>query len=100
MALVGTVAHPRLWALREREWNLLVKLLFVSDPVELLEQVAFFGRDLERLGDSVWIRNEAHGGLLYLFANDRWQTASNNSGGLHLPKNGRASCRERGCKYG
>src|SRR3546814_13866403 len=22
MALVGTVAHPRLWALREREWNL------------------------------------------------------------------------------
>jgi|GEM_PF-103535 len=84
MRLVATVAHPRRWALLEREWRLLVKFLFVSDPEELTGQLAPIGRDLHAPGDAVILRNEAHGGLLYLFANDWWQTASNNSGGIRL----------------
>ena len=84
MCLVATVAHPRRWALLEREWRLLVKLLFVSDPEELTGQLAPIGRDLHAPGDAVVLRNDAHGGLLYLFANDWWQTASNNSGGIRL----------------
>jgi len=61
-----------------------VKLLFHNDPPELTRQLAPIGRDLPAPGRSVVIQNNAQAGLLHLFANDRWQTASNNSGGVQL----------------
>ncbi len=84
MRLVATVAHPRHWDLLEKDLAALVKLLFHNDPPELTRLLAPIGRDLAAPGQSVVIQNEAQGGLLHLFANDWWQTASNNSGGVQL----------------
>ncbi len=84
MRLVATVAHPRRWPLLERGFVALLRILLVRDPDELTCQLAPIGRDLGRKNAAVLIRNEAQSGLLYLFANDWWQAASNNSGGLQL----------------
>ena len=82
--LVATIAHPREWRLEEKGFRDLVPLLFHNDPRELTCQLAPIGQDLGGAGASVLMRNEASAGLLYLFANDWWQTASNNSGGVRL----------------
>ena len=84
MRLVATVAHPRKWKLQEKGLRELVKLLFHNDPRKLTRQLAAIGHDLTEPGASILIRNDAPAGLLYLFANDWWQTASNNSGGVQL----------------
>jgi hypothetical protein len=84
MRLVATVAYPRRWTLREKGLGELVTLLFHNDPPQLTRQLAAIGQDLTEPGASIFLRNEAQAGLLYLFANDWWQTASNNSGGVAL----------------
>ncbi len=84
MRLVATVAHPRKWELREKGLPELVELLFHNDPWELTRQLAAIGQDLATPDMSVLIHNEAPAGVMYLFANDWWQTASNNSGGAWL----------------
>ncbi len=84
MRLVATVAHPRSWPLLERGFTDLLRILLVRDPDELTSQLAAIGQDLGRQDASVLIRNEAESGLLHVFANDWWQAASNNSGGLQL----------------
>jgi hypothetical protein len=84
MRLAATVAHPREWELKEKGAGALLRILFRNDPIELTRQVAAIGRDLPWPGRSIALRNDAPAGLLYLFANDWWQTASNNSGGLQL----------------
>ena len=83
MQLVMTVAHPREWKLLERPLRDLIKMLVGNDPEELKSQLAAIGRDLLR-PEGVVFRSDAPAGLLHLFANDWWQTASNNSGGLRL----------------
>ena len=84
MRLVATVAHPRQWDLLEKGLAELVTLLFHNDPPKLTRQLAPVGRDLPAPGRSVVIQNDEQAGLLHLFANDWWQTASNNSGGVQL----------------
>lgn len=84
MCLIAAVAHPRRWPVTERGWRELFKYFFVTDPRELVGQLAPIGADLTEPGRSVRLRNEAQSGLLYLFANDWWQTAGNNSGGIAL----------------
>ncbi|MBN9562251.1 MAG: DUF2235 domain-containing protein [Alphaproteobacteria bacterium] len=84
MRLAATVAHPRKWELKEKGAGELRRILFGKDPIELTRQVAAIGQDLAWPGSSIMLRNDAPAGLLYLFANDWWQTASNNSGGLQL----------------
>ena len=84
MRLAATVAHPQRWPLREKGLRELLALLFHNDPAALTRQLAPLGADLARPGDAILLRNEAPSGLLYLFANDWWQTASNNGGGVQL----------------
>ncbi len=84
MRLVATIAHPRRWELREKGLPELIRLLFHNDPPQLTRQLAAIGQDLTAPGSSILIRNDAPAGLLHLFANDWWQTASNNSGGISL----------------
>lgn len=84
MTLIATVAHPRVWELQEKGIRQFVPLLFHNDPLELTRQLAPLGSDLSRPGNEVVLQNEAPAGLLYFFANDWWQTASNNSGGVRL----------------
>jgi uncharacterized protein (DUF2235 family) len=84
MTLCLTIAHPRTWQLRERGLNSLLKFLLVHDPEEMREQVAPVGGDLAKPGASIVIRNDGPAGLLYVFANDLWMTAANNSGALDL----------------
>lgn len=84
MQLVAAIAHPRPWLPVERPWHALVQMLFCKDPIELREQLAPLGVALGRPGASLYLRSDAPAGLLYFFANDWWQTASNNSGGLRL----------------
>lgn len=84
MTLGAAIAHPRDWPLYERGLRDLWHYLFREDPNELRRQVAPIGRHLDAPGASVCIDNQAAPGLLYLFANDLWQTATNNAGGLRL----------------
>lgn len=84
MQLVVTVAHPRHWKLHEYPLRKLLPLLFGNDPPELRSQLAPIGPALVGEGAAVLLQSHAPGGLLHLFANDWWQTASNNSGGLKL----------------
>lgn len=84
LRLTATVAHPRLWELHERGLWLLLRLLFMNDPVELRQQLAPLGRDLPTPGATVFIRSDAPSGLLHLFANDHWHAAGDNSGGIRL----------------
>jgi hypothetical protein len=84
MFLAATVAHPRIWTPRELGMGKALRFLFVRAPRSLLEQIALIGNDLRTAGDSVCFVNNAPSGLLYLFVNDCWQTAGNNSGGPRL----------------
>ncbi len=84
MEMMATVAHPRRWPLKERPLWRLLALIFCNRPPELINQLARIGQHLNKPGDCLFIENKAASGLLYLFANDWWQTAGNNSGGLHL----------------
>ena len=82
--LCVAVAHPRRWKLRELGIWQLLRYQYWKDPKELRRQIAPIGRDLKAVGDSITIQNKCLPGLLYLFANDLWHTAGNNSGALCL----------------
>ena len=84
MTLCATIAGPRRWPLREMPLKFGFAYLFKRDPRPLLNQVAPIGRCLERPGDSLLIRSERPAGMLYLFANDLWQTYANNAGELEM----------------
>lgn len=84
MTLCATIAGPRRWPLRELPLRVGLAYLFRRDPRLLLNQIAPIGTSLTHRGDSVLIRSERPAGMLYLFANDLWQTYANNSGELAL----------------
>jgi hypothetical protein len=58
--------------------------LFIRAPDLLEDQIALIGKDLRQPHDCIYITSNAPSGLLYLFVNDLWTTADNNSGGLRL----------------
>lgn len=82
--LCAAVAHSREWELHEYGMGKLVRHLFWKDPKRPRCRVAPIGRDLVERGGSVYLHSRAEPGLLYVFANDLWHTAANNSGGLRL----------------
>jgi uncharacterized protein (DUF2235 family) len=84
MTLCATIAGPRRWRLRELPLRKAFVYLFIRDPKLLLGQIAPVGQSLTTMGSSVLIRSERPAGMLYLFANDLWQTYLNNSGELEL----------------
>ena len=85
MALCATVAGPREWPLMEFGVGRALQFLFVRDPPQLRRQVVPLGRGMAaQPRPFVWLTHQGEPGLLYLFANDLWQTAGNNSGGLDL----------------
>ena len=84
MFLGAAIAHPRIWTPQEKGLKEGLRYLFVRAPQLLLDQVALIGDDLADVGNVIFIRNTAPSGLLYLFVNDLWQTAGNNSGGPRL----------------
>ncbi|MBL6080319.1 DUF2235 domain-containing protein [Belnapia sp. T18] len=84
MTLCATIAGPRRWPLRELPLRLAFAYLLKRDPRLLLNQLAPLGQSLAMQGSSVLIRSERPAGMLYLFANDLWQTYLNNSGELEL----------------
>jgi uncharacterized protein (DUF2235 family) len=84
MTLCATIAGPRRWPLRELPLREAFAYLFLRDPKPLLDQIAPVGQSLTAVGSSVLIRSERPAGMLYLFANDLWQTYLNNSGELEL----------------
>jgi uncharacterized protein (DUF2235 family) len=85
MLLGATIAHPRIWTPQEKGWREALQYLFEKAPDILLDQIAMIGTDLlGKPGTEVYIWSEAPSGLLYMFANDVWQTAANNSGGPRL----------------
>jgi hypothetical protein len=84
MTLCATIAGPRRWPLRELPLRLVFCYLVRREPRLLLNQVAPIGRSLAAPGASLLIRSERPAGLLYLFANDLWQTFLNNSGEIEL----------------
>jgi hypothetical protein len=84
MTLCATITGPRRWPLRELPLRLAFAYLFKRDPRLLLNQLAPLGQSLPTQGSSVLIRSERPAGMLYLFANDLWQTYLNNSGELEL----------------
>jgi hypothetical protein len=84
MQLIGHVAHPRIWDVREYGFRMLLKLLFLRDPAPLRRSLLPLGRRLGKPGDHTYVLNLAHNGLFYLFANDAWAAYADNSGGLDL----------------
>lgn len=85
MTLCATVAGPQRWKLRELPLHQALRFLFWRDPAALLAQVAPIGEGHPAPGASVLLRSDRWSdGMLYLFANDLWQTAGNNSGALDL----------------
>ncbi len=86
MQLCGTVAHARSWPLREYGIGTLLTFLFRRDPWEMRAQVFPLGEALGTVPSarSVLLRVTCPPGLLYLFANDLWQTVGNNTGALTL----------------
>jgi hypothetical protein len=84
MTLCATIAGPRRWPLRELPLWLAFTYLFRRDPRLLLNQLAPLGQSLPVYGSSILIRSERPAGMLYLFANDLWQTYLNNSGELEM----------------
>ncbi|HVY15498.1 MAG TPA: DUF2235 domain-containing protein [Rhodopila sp.] len=84
MLLAATIAHPRAWPPMEKPFSAALRYLFTSAPAELQHQIARIGRHLGTPGASICLTSAAPSGLLHLFANDWWQTASNNSGGPRL----------------
>lgn len=84
MELIGTVAHPRPWDLRELGVNRLLHYLLVKDPHELTDTLMSLGRRLAKVNDATFLRCDAESGMLYLFANDAWLFYGNNTGALTL----------------
>ena len=84
MLLGATVAHPRQWRPKEKPFSKALAYLFYSAPRQLLAQIAPIGCHLTKAGSCVYLYSKAPSGLLYLFVNDWWQTAANNSGGPRL----------------
>ncbi|HWT07832.1 MAG TPA: hypothetical protein VN329_01630, partial [Roseomonas sp.] len=85
MTLCATIAGPQRWKLRELPLRLALRFLFRRGPRQLLDQVAPIGESLAAPGASVLLRSDRWSdGMLYVFANDLWQTAGNNSGALDL----------------
>jgi uncharacterized protein (DUF2235 family) len=84
MFLGAAIAHPRVWTPQERGFWEGVRYLLGNGPELLLDQIALIGGDLTQVGNSIFIKSKAPSGLLYLFVNDVWQTAGNNSGGPRL----------------
>jgi hypothetical protein len=84
MLLGATIAHPRAWNPIEKPFHQAIPYLLWSAPEELRSQIAEIGQHLAEPNDKVFLTSSAPSGLLYLFANDWWQTAANNSGGQKL----------------
>jgi hypothetical protein len=84
MFLGAAIAHPRIWTPQEKGLKEGLGCLFGSPPDLLLEQIAEIGQDLAEVSDSIFVKSNAPSGLLYLFVNDLWETAGNNSGGPRL----------------
>jgi hypothetical protein len=84
MFLGAAIAHLRIWTPQERGLIEGVRYLLGNGPQLLLDQIALIGSDFTQVNDSVFIKSNAPSGLLYLFVNDVWQTAGNNSGGPRL----------------
>jgi uncharacterized protein (DUF2235 family) len=82
--LGAAIAHPRIWTPQEKGLREGLRYLLRSAPQLLLDQIALVGQDLANVNDSIFIKSTAPSGLLYLFVNDLWQTAGNNSGGPRL----------------
>lgn len=85
MTLCATIAGPQRWKLRELPLRLALRFLFRRGPRLLLAQVAPLGESLTAPGASVLLRSDRWSdGMLYVFANDLWQTVGNNSGAIDL----------------
>jgi uncharacterized protein (DUF2235 family) len=84
MFLGAAIAHPRIWTPQEKGLKEGLRYLLGRPPGLLLEQIAKIGQDLINVNDFIFINSIAPSGLLYLFVNDLWQTAGNNSGGPRL----------------
>ena len=84
MFLAAAIAHPRIWTPQEKGLLEGVHYLLGNGPKLLLEQIALIGSELAETNNSIFIKSNAPSGLLYLFVNDVWQTAGNNSGGPRL----------------
>jgi hypothetical protein len=84
MLLGAVIAHPRIWTPEEKSLKEGLTYLFLRAPQPLLDQIATIGYDLASPNDSIFIKSTAPSGLLYLFVNDLWQTAGDNSGGPRL----------------
>jgi len=84
MLLGAVIAHPRIWTPVEKSLKEGLTYLFFRAPQPLLDQIATIGYDLAKPNDSIFIKSTAPSGLLYLFVNDLWQTAGDNSGGPRL----------------
>jgi len=84
MFLAAAIAHPRIWTPQEKGLLEGVRYLLGNGPKLLLEQIALIGSELAETNNSIFIKSNAPSGLLYLFVNDVWQTAGNNSGGPRL----------------
>lgn len=84
MTLCATVAGPQRWRLRELPLFVALRYLFYRDPERLRWQVAPIGGSLAAPGATLLLRSERPDGMLYLFANDLWQTVGNNSGALEF----------------
>jgi hypothetical protein len=84
MFLGAMVAHPRIGTPQERGLIEGVRYLLGNGPRLLLDQIALIGGDLTTVNDFSFIKSNAPSGLLYLFVNDVWQTAGNNSGGPRI----------------
>jgi uncharacterized protein (DUF2235 family) len=79
--LGAAIAHPRIWTPQEQSMLKALEYLFFRAPQLLLAQIAMIGDDLATAGNEIYIWSEAPSGLLYVFVNDFWQTAGDNSGG-------------------
>lgn len=86
MTLTATHAHPRRWAPAEYGLRDLGRYFFKQDPKELVEQLAPIGKDLSSANSAVCLQigNDIPNGMLWLFANDTWIAASDNSGVVRL----------------
>lgn len=93
MTLIATHAHPRAWPPKEGRVRELARLFFWRDPIQLVEQLAPIGMDLPSQDDgspangrSVYLEigQDVPNGMLWLFANDKWMSAWDNSGAVRL----------------
>jgi len=73
MVLCAAIAHPRIWTPQVKGVLMAPRYLFRKAP-----------EFLPIPGKSIFIKSEAPSRLLYLFVNNLWQTAGDNSGGPKL----------------